>query len=278
MADLDVSAAPAAQLHEYQRLNTASGTAYVERGSGEVLILIHGVGMRLDAWRPQIEALSSSHRVIAVDMPGHGQSSPLPKGSLLPDFVAWLAGFLDDMQLERVNLAGHSMGALIAGGAAATFPQRLRRVALLNGVYRRDEAAKAAVLARARSIATEGIDVEGPVSRWFGTDEGGEIARRLTRDWLTRMDKDAYETAYAAFAEGDSTYADAWPACPCPALFLTGADDPNSTAAMAETMASLAPHGLARVIAAHRHMVNLTAPEEVNRLLLEWLNLPETEA
>ncbi len=61
MADLDVSAAPAAQLHEYQRLKTAPAPLMSSGGSGEVLILIHGsaCGSTLET---QIEALSSSHR------------------------------------------------------------------------------------------------------------------------------------------------------------------------------------------------------------------------
>ena len=63
------------------RKKTAGGTAYHEAGSGEPVVLIHGVGMRLEAWAPQIKSLSGGHRVIAVDMPGHGGSAKLPVGS-----------------------------------------------------------------------------------------------------------------------------------------------------------------------------------------------------
>ncbi|WP_315927773.1 alpha/beta hydrolase [Mesorhizobium sp. SP-1A] len=261
-----------------QRSSTRHGAAYAEKGQGEPLLLIHGVGMRLEAWAPQIEALSSSRRVIAVDMPGHGESGRLPAGSLLPDFVAWLGRMLDDLSLDSVNIAGHSMGALIAGGAAATFGKRVRRVALLNGVYRRDQAARAAVLARAKAIRSGSIDVEGPLLRWFGEDGRDTEAYRLTCEWLTGVDPEGYATAYAAFAEGDGTYADAWPRVACPALFLTGEDDPNSTPAMAEAMAAAAPLGQARVVVGHRHMVNLTAPEAVNGMLAEWLAREEVRA
>ncbi|EEF22282.1 valacyclovir hydrolase, putative, partial [Ricinus communis] len=115
------------------RKHTVRGTAYHEVGKGEPLVLIHGVGMRLEAWTPQIEAFSGSHRVIAVDMPGHGESVALPAGSPLQAFVAWFGGFLDEMELGKVNVAGHSMGALVAGGAAATFGERIERIAYLNG-------------------------------------------------------------------------------------------------------------------------------------------------
>jgi pimeloyl-ACP methyl ester carboxylesterase len=234
--------------------------------------------MRLEAWMPQIEALAPTHRVIAVDMPGHGQSDKLPSGSLLPDFVAWIGRVLDDLSLETASIAGHSMGALIAGGAAATFGNRVRRVALLNGVYRRDPAARTAVLARAKAIRSGQIDIEGPLKRWFGEEERDTQACRLTHEWLSGVDRQGYATAYAAFAEGDAVYADAWPRISCPALFLTGADDPNSTPQMAEAMAAATPLGQARVIARHRHMVNLTAPDAVNGMLAEWLARKEAQA
>lgn len=261
-----------------ERQYAGNGAAYHERGEGEPLLLIHGVGMRLEAWAPQIEALSPSHRVISVDMPGHGDSAPLAKGSGLTAFVAWLGGVLDALALDCVNIAGHSMGALISGGAVACFPARVRRVALLNGVFRRDSVAKAAVMARATAIEAGGVDVEGPVQRWFADDEESRIPRLLTRRWLGQMDKDAYATAYGAFAGGDAVYADAWPTVTCPALFLTGSGDPNSTPEMARQMAALAPRGVAHIVDGHRHMVNLTAPEAVNALMREWLATPETSS
>jgi len=261
-----------------QRSRTPSGAAYVERGSGEPLLLIHGVGMRLEAWAPQVETFGRSHRVIAVDMPGHGESAGIAPGSLLPDFVAWFGKVLDDLGLESVNVAGHSMGALIAGGMAASFGSRVKRVALLNGVYRRDPEARAAVLARVESIREGRIDRDGPLRRWFGENSEDSQAYHLTRGWLSKVDPEAYATAYAAFAQGDSTYADAWPDIASPALFLTGEDDPNSTPEMAKAMAVAAPAGQARIIAGHRHMVNLTAPETVDALLTEWLAREEVPA
>jgi pimeloyl-ACP methyl ester carboxylesterase len=179
------------------------------------------------------------------------------------------------MALDAANVAGHSMGALVAGGAAATFGERIRRVAYLNGVYRRDSEAKAAVLARAAAIPVTGVDKEGPLLRWFGDDAQSATARELTRNWLGLVDPQGYATAYAAFAGGDETYADRWPQVLVPALFLTGSDDPNSTPQMAEQMAAAAPRGWVRIVEGHRHMVNLTAPEIVNELLAEWLSCGE---
>ncbi|PDT53554.1 MULTISPECIES: alpha/beta fold hydrolase [Sinorhizobium] len=254
------------------RVRTAHGAAYVETGHGEPLVLVHGVGMRLEAWAPQVAALSGRCRVIAVDMPGHGKSDRLAPGAKLEDFVAWLGVFLDDLKLARVNLAGHSMGALIAGGAAVTFGTRIRRAALLNGVYLRDADAKAAVVARAQMIGKGAVDVDGPLKRWFGEDSGTASVYELTRGWLQAVDPEGYATAYSAFAHGDAVYAPRWPEVRCPALFLTGSEDPNSTPEMAHAMAAAAPCGWARIIEGHRHMVNLTAPDTVNAILEDWLS------
>ena len=254
------------------RSRTPNGAAYRDAGQGEPLVLIHGVGMRLEAWEPQIAELSRRRRVIAVDMPGHGETDKLPRGSLLPDFVRWLGVFLDDLRLGAVNLCGHSMGALIAGGAAAAFGDRIKRVALLNGVYRRTPEARAAVLARAKEIEEGHIDLRSPLARWFGDAEVGGEPYRLTRGWLASVDVEGYGTAYAAFAQGDETYADAWPRVRAPALFITGAEDPNSTPAMSRAMAAAAQAGQALVIEGHRHMINLTAPQFVNDALSAWLS------
>ena len=254
-----------------RRLRTEHGTAYVDAGEGEPVVLVHGVGLRLEAWAPQIESLAATHRVIAVDLPGHGASSPLREESGLAEFVDWLTTTLDDLGLESVNVAGHSMGALIAGGCAVAAPERLRRVALLSAVHRRARAAASAVRARAAEVAAGNLDPIGPLSRWFGSECVGSEPYLLVKDWLTAVDVEAYATAYRAFAEGDDLYADHWADVTCPALLLTGELDPNSTPQMSRDLAAAAPHAEVCIIADHRHMVTMTAPDEVTAALRHWL-------
>lgn len=260
-------------LQTLPRSRTSSGAAYLDRGRrGETVVLVHGVGMRIEAWAPQIDRLAEDFRVIAVDLPGHGQSAPLGAPPQLAHFVEWFDRTLDALGAGPVNVVGHSMGALIATGIAATAPERVKRVALLNGVHRRSAAARKAVEARAREIASGVFDREAPLLRWFSPDERTGEAHSLTRDLLNAVDPAGYAAAYQAFATGDSLYSHCWPNVAFPALFLTGAGDLNSTAGMAREMAAAAPHGRAVVIEGHRHMVNLTAPEAVNRALVDWLH------
>ncbi|OBY28089.1 alpha/beta fold hydrolase [Leisingera sp. JC1] len=241
-------------------------------GEGSPLVLIHGVGMQSAAWGPQIEAFAQTHEVIALDMPGHGGSAPLPEGAELPDYVAWLHGALQALNLGPVSLAGHSMGALIAGGYAVSHQENVARVALLNGVFRRSSDARAAVEARAAEIRTGCFDLETPLARWFGDSPADQQARAQVGKWLSAVNLQGYAAAYTAFARGDSTYADGFAGISCPLLALTGDGDPNSTPEMAQAMAAAAPQGRAIVIEGHRHMVNLTAPAEVNAALHDWLN------
>lgn len=250
-------------------LPASDGTlSWIEAGEGEPLLLLHGVGMRAEAWGPQIAALRG-HRVIALDMPGHGGTAPLPKGAMLPDYVTWAAEAMDRLGLRAANVAGHSMGSLIALGLAVSHPEKVLRVALLNAVHRRTPEARAAVIARAEAIAAGEFDLDTPLNRWFGPGE--EAVRAEVAGWLSGVDRKGYAMAYRAFAMGDATYADMLDRIACPALFLTGAGDPNSTATMAREMAAMAPQGRAVVIEGHRHMVNLTAPDLVTQALTDWL-------
>lgn len=279
-----------------QPLSDGSTLSFIEVGppgkGGEPLVLIHGVGMCARAWAPQIAALAATHRVFAVDMPGHGvghgvghgnghgRTSPLPDGASLPDYVAWAARVILSFGCGAVNVAGHSMGALIAGGLAAEYPELIRRVAVLNAVHRRTPEARAAVIARADQIAMGQIDIDTPLKRWFSDSAADRAVRPQVARWLQSVDPAGYAAAYRAFATGDDVYADRWEAITCPALVLTGDGDANSTPDMTRTMAASAPRGRAIVIEGHRHMVNLTAPDRVTAALRDWLQTPlmaETE-
>ncbi len=257
------------------RLSKSGKTvALRDHGSGETVLLIHGVGMQSAAWAPQIDALSKTHRLIAVDMPGHGGSDPLPPAATLPAYVAWCHDLVRSLDLGPLSIAGHSMGALIAGGFAVEHPDLTSRVCLINGVYRRDQAARSAVVARARQIKAGQIDLEKPLRRWFGDSPAEVTARDQVATWLAAVDQQGYATAYAAFAEGDATYASRYAEIACPFLAITGSDDPNSTPEMSQAMAAQCPNGQAVIVDGHRHMVNLTAPDIVSNHLSTWLRCP----
>ncbi|AYF75972.1 alpha/beta hydrolase [Nocardia yunnanensis] len=87
-------------------------------GSGEPLVLVHGVGSRWQVWEPIIGALAESFDVIAVDLPGFGDSDPLPH-TTVSTLADALVGFLAAEGIENPHLAGNSMGGGIVLDVAA---------------------------------------------------------------------------------------------------------------------------------------------------------------
>jgi pimeloyl-ACP methyl ester carboxylesterase len=87
-------------------------------GSGEPLVLVHGVGSRWQVWEPVIDRLAQSFEVYAVDLPGFGESDPLPH-TTVDDLTDALAAFLTENGLDAPHLAGNSMGGLIVLNLAA---------------------------------------------------------------------------------------------------------------------------------------------------------------
>lgn len=86
------------------------------QGSGEPLVLLHGVGHHWQAWSPVLDALSAVHRVVAVDTPGFGRSPSLPAGVAPTVFACTDAfeRFFREEGLDRPHVAGNSMGGAIA--------------------------------------------------------------------------------------------------------------------------------------------------------------------
>jgi len=85
-------------------------------GSGEPLVLLHGVGHHWQAWRPVIERLEGEFDVLACDSPGFGRSAPLPAGiePTIPAYADAFEWFFAELGLERPHVAGNSMGGAIA--------------------------------------------------------------------------------------------------------------------------------------------------------------------
>ncbi|MFH9887051.1 alpha/beta fold hydrolase [Streptomyces luteogriseus] len=90
--------------------------SYTRRGSGEPLLLLHGIGHHRQAWEPVIPALAAERDVIAVDLPGCGDSPALPDGMAhdLPTMSTVLKALFGALEIDRPHVAGNSLGGLLA--------------------------------------------------------------------------------------------------------------------------------------------------------------------
>jgi pimeloyl-ACP methyl ester carboxylesterase len=251
-------------------------TRYLREGNGEPIILVHGVGLDASIWRPQIDSLRSAYDVIAIDMLGHGGSS-LPRSDVrLADYADQIIAVADGLDLGKVHVIGHSMGALVALEFALSHPSRSLSLVALNAVYCRTPQQRAVVEARAAAIgdANGSASPDEPIARWFGdpvpsahVEHAGQV-RRL----LLSVDRIGYARSYRLFATSDMAHRDRLPRLTVPALFMTGAQDRNSISAMSRAMAAAVPGAQCAVIAEAGHMMTLTAADEVNHRLRSFLS------
>ncbi|MDQ2748992.1 MAG: alpha/beta fold hydrolase [Actinomycetota bacterium] len=95
--------------------------AFERHGSGEPLVLVHGITHRRQVWYPVLDQLAAQREVILVDLPGHGQSSSFaPEGRGVAEALrAEFRQFLTDQELDRPHIAGNSLGGRVALEAGA---------------------------------------------------------------------------------------------------------------------------------------------------------------
>ncbi|MDF0531888.1 alpha/beta hydrolase [Tsukamurella sp. 8F] len=107
--------------------------AYVEAGDGpRTALLIHGYAASWKYWLHTIPALARTHRVVAIDLPGFGDSED-PDAHGFTDQLDAIHAFLDAVGIDRCDVVGHSMGTLVACELAARHPDRVDRVVLTGG-------------------------------------------------------------------------------------------------------------------------------------------------
>jgi pimeloyl-ACP methyl ester carboxylesterase len=109
-------------------------TQVLELGDGPPLLLVHGGGDGAFEWVPVLEPLARSHRVLAVDRPGHGLADPFDYAGvdLLDHARTFLREILDALEVERAAVAANSMGGLWSVAFALAAPDRVSRLALVG--------------------------------------------------------------------------------------------------------------------------------------------------
>jgi pimeloyl-ACP methyl ester carboxylesterase len=114
--------------------------AFTRSGTGAPLLLLHGLGLSHRTWDPVIPMLAGSFDVIAVDLPGFGDSEPVP-AQVEPTpavLAAAVGGLLDELGITAPHLAGNSLGGWVALELAASRPVASLTLLSPAGLWRRD--------------------------------------------------------------------------------------------------------------------------------------------
>jgi pimeloyl-ACP methyl ester carboxylesterase len=121
------------------RFTTLDGARihYVNYGKGtEALVLIHGWTCNLDFWRDQVPDFAKRNRVIAIDLPGHGQSDKPQTSYSMDLFARAVDAVLRDAKVQRAVLVGHSMGTPIARQFYRKYPEKTLAIVIVDGPLR----------------------------------------------------------------------------------------------------------------------------------------------
>lgn len=244
-------------------------------GPAAPIVLLHGVGLDHTMWQPLEAELAglTDRPVVALDLPGHGDRSPLSApatlGELAEDVAARMPG--------RAHLVGFSLGALIAQHLAVHRARLVASLSSISSVCRRTPQEAASVRTRWQSARTDfSGSVEASLRRWYpaGTPVDADTVA-ATRTTLLANDVASYLHAYEVFATADAQLAPELGGISVASLAVTGELDPGSTPEMTYRLAEAIHGARAVVVPGARHMLPVEHPGELARIIHRFIEESE---
>lgn len=257
------------------KCNRIGSTAYSQTGEGPTVVLVHGLGLNQQMWQWQLPALQENYRVVTYDLLGHGESKK-PSGSFsMPQMVEQLDNLLIDLDIDRCALIGFSLGGLIVQAYTLAHPEKVQALGILNAAHARTPEQREGILERVAQCrsAGPGATVSDALARWFSAafaDQNESVLAQV-REWVLANDPDVYPEAYQLLANGDIGLEESISAIECPTLVMTADEDYGNSAEMAQHMATRIPNSQLEILTGLRHMALAEDPQQVNQLLLDFL-------
>ena len=254
---------------------------YLDYGSGPAVVLLHGMAASWQWWLENIPTLAQHHRVIAVDLPGFGQSEPLPAPAEMATHARTVLDLLAQLDIESATVSGHSMGGLVAMEMFVADPRRVRNLILVDsGGVPMPERRLAVVLVLLRICAR--ILRRPFIRRAMATKPW---VRRLAlraafRDPRVMSPELAAETmplfggagfVDAVAAAGRAVHATVAEAITCPVLLLWGERDVIAPPWCARQMHDRLPDSELVVFAGAGHTPMVEFPHQFNGLALRFI-------
>lgn len=248
---------------------TAVAVSVSEHGPHDapVLLLANSLGATRAMWDAQVPVLAERFRVLTFDARGHG-ASPVPDGPYsIDDLVDDVVALLDERGLERVHMAGLSLGGMTAMRLAAREPARVDRMALLCTAVRLDGTVYADRAVAARTAGTASF-AQSVVSRWLTPEFAA--AHPDVHAGLEAMVAAIPDEGYAGCAEaiagmdlrGDLA------AISAPTLVIAGAQDPATPPALLQQIADGIAGAELVIVDPGAHLAPIESPDQVTDALL----------
>ena len=246
-----------------------------EIGTGDVLVLMHGIGGNKRNWHPNLAALGAHFRTIAWDARGYGESDDYENDLAFSDYTHDLARVLDHLGARKAHILGLSMGGRIAMDFAEKYPDRLLSITLCDthtGYADFSEERKQSFL-RLRleplEAGKEPKDIAEPVSRSLVSPKATREAFMQLVDSICRLHKASYMKSIKATVLSDThkRLGD----IRVPTHVVVGADDTLTTPEMARSIAAQIAGARLTVIPDAGHLVNIEQPAAFNAAVIEFL-------
>ncbi|MEM7540529.1 MAG: alpha/beta hydrolase [Pseudomonadota bacterium] len=244
-----------------------------DKTDSEVIVLVHGAAMDHCVWAFHTRYFRYIDQpVLAIDLPGHGRSTGTPLASI-PQAADWLLAFTQNIGVETLCLAGHSMGALIALEAAARGGGRISRLALLGFGF---PMAVSDLLLDAAD--DDRASAEQMMTVW-GNGHGAHIgANPVAGLRATTFSKRLLERAADGVLHTDLSACQAYEGgieaarnVSCPVTIISGSDDKMTPARNAQATIEALKNARQTVIPNSGHMLSSEQPEATHQALVAAL-------
>jgi 3-oxoadipate enol-lactonase len=244
---------------------------YESTGAGDTVVLIHGLGSYIGDWRPQVDALSDTFRIVTVDLRGHGRSSKPAGPYSVSQFAGDVAALIRSLDAGPAHVVGLSLGGAVAFQLAVDAPALLRSLVIINSgpSFVASWQIRLAVLLRLLLVKIAGLKRVGAMiaKRLFPRPEDAPLRRAFEEHFVTN-DRRAYEASTRALIGW--TVADRLSTITCPVLVVSGDRDYTPVSAKEPYVAAL-PNARLAVIADAGHACTLERPAQVNQVLRTFL-------
>ncbi|WP_299675972.1 alpha/beta hydrolase [uncultured Dokdonia sp.] len=126
---------------------------YTDQGVGATIILLHGFLENSSMWNDLLPFLIKKHRVICIDLLGHGKTACLGYVHTMQDFSDAVLAVMNELHIHQSTIIGHSMGGYVGIAFAKAYPEKVNAICLLNATPEADSKERKQVRLRANEMA-----------------------------------------------------------------------------------------------------------------------------
>jgi pimeloyl-ACP methyl ester carboxylesterase len=267
--------------------------AYGERGAGHPIVLVHGTFTSSSLWQDVLRLLPKGHRVLVLDLLGHGRSDPPGAAAMtVAAHAARLNQLLDIMGVREAILVGHGMGAAIAARVAHEQPERIARLMLVNPTLLAGRTDEALLNRRVRRVASMVWLWKRLSPAWVASalhsallpcfahrDSGARSLDLYLKPFRLKDGREAACAQLTALEQSRSDTIDALApgAIHCPTALVLGQNDPFLNAARSDRLVGWLTAATGGALSVHTlpgvaHVAPEEAPDRLSTLVSELIS------